>query len=145
MRQVSASAQPLLWTASQPRRRETIIFWPLSFAMAVRPVIFLPRSACQWDPVTRHAVLAHERVHHRQQRRLGLPRFALAYYLSRRLRWRIERAGYRREFAVYLKHGGRPIAENYAPMLSGLFYSGMVGYSDALAWCETTLRRLDHV
>jgi hypothetical protein len=111
--------------------------------MAVRPVIFLPRDATAWDEVSWLAILAHERVHHRQQRALGLPRFALAYYLSRRLRWRIEVAGYRREFAIYAKYRRRPDPAWFARMVSGPFYGWMVGYQESLAWCEETLRRLE--
>ena len=124
--------------------REALIRWPLSFAMAVRPVIFLPRRMGEWDEVAQVAVLAHERIHHRQQRALGLRRFAFAYYLNRRFRWRIERAGYKREFAVYRKHGRQPIATAYARMLSGRFYAWMVGYEEALVWCERTLCQFDH-
>jgi hypothetical protein len=143
MKPASAKARPLILLASRRQTREAFIYWPLGFAMAIWPVIFLPRSAKTWDETVRRAVLAHERVHHRQQRMLGLPQFALAYYFNRRARWRIERAGYRREFAIYRKHGRRPIAAGYARTLSGPFYGWMVSYKEALAWCEHALRGFD--
>jgi hypothetical protein len=133
----------IFWVKRCPAIGETVVVWPLSFAMAIRPVIFLPRDSHGWDEVSRRAILAHERVHHRQQRALGLPRFALAYYLSLRLRWRIEAVGYRREFAVYARYRRRPSPTQFARMVSGPFYGWMVGYRESLAWCEETLRRLD--
>ncbi len=125
--------------------REAFVHWPLNFAMAARPVIFLPRHTGNPDEIAAQAVIAHERVHHRQQRASGLFRFVLAYYFSRRFRWRIERAGYRREFAVYLKHGRQPNAAAYAKTLSGRFYAWMVSYEEALAWCSQTLRSLSEL
>lgn len=112
--------------------------------MAVRPVIFLPRNAGGWDDVSRQAILAHERVHHRQQRALGLARFALVYYLNRRIRWRIERAGYRRQFAICLRHGYRLDPEAFARMVSGPFYAWMVGRVEARQWCEKVIHRRNH-
>jgi|SRR5579884_1153104 len=138
----SSAGGPLFWSIGSRGMREAILIWPLSFAMAVRPVIFLPSGLDDTDAVATAAILAHERTHHRQQRALGLLRFGVCYYVNPRFRWRVERAGYGREFAIYLRAGRRPNAAAYARLLSGHFYAWMVRYPVALAWCEKTIANL---
>ncbi|WP_287127898.1 hypothetical protein [Candidatus Cyanaurora vandensis] len=113
-----------------------LIPWPLRFCTALYPVVFVPWDFDTWPALQKAAVLAHERVHHRQQKALGLPKFCFHYVRSKTFRWRIERSAYQRE-VYFLQRAGRwADPHRYAQAVSGPLYWGMIDYRTALAWFE---------
>lgn len=118
-----------------------LVRWPLPFCLALVPFVFLPYSFDRWNRHFQRAILAHESVHHRQQRAIGLLHFCLLYALDTRFRWRIERRGYEREMWE-LSRTGLPVQpERYARAVSSLLYWQMIDYPSALAWAERAARR----
>lgn len=51
------------------------------FVTTIGSVMWVPEGWNDWSPFARAAVLRHERVHLRQQRRLGMPLYVLMYLL----------------------------------------------------------------
>ena len=119
-----------------------LVRWPLSFCLALDPFVFVPSDFSEWHPGYRAAILAHERVHHRQQRALGLWRFCLLYVFDLRFRWRIERQGYEREMWELVRRGLKVQPERYARTVSSALYWGMIDYADARLWAEAAIERL---
>ncbi|WP_218079485.1 M48 family metalloprotease [Anthocerotibacter panamensis] len=120
-----------------------LIPWPLNFCTALYPVVFVPQNFDRWPPLRRSAVLAHERVHHRQQQALGLLRFCVLYVCDVRFRWRMERRGYQREFYCLLKAGQPPDLKHYARAVSGQLYWRMIDYATALQWFEQVWNEME--
>ncbi|MBW4699403.1 MAG: hypothetical protein KME03_16200 [Aphanocapsa lilacina HA4352-LM1] len=114
-----------------------LVRWPFGFCLALTPVVFVPPDFERWHPIYREAILAHERVHHRQQRALGLVRFCWLYTFDVRFRWRIERMGYEREMYELARHGLKVHPERYARTVSSSLYWGMIDYAEARLWAET--------
>lgn len=113
-----------------------ILPWPLPFCTALYPVVFVPWHFAQWSPLNKQATLAHELVHHRQQKALGLVRFCFYYGFSKSFRWRIEKAGYRRQFWVLYRAGRTFGVDSYARILAGNLYWHMVDYATARVWLQ---------
>ncbi len=119
-----------------------LIHWPLAFCTAIYPVVFVPQTFEQWPRDYREAILAHERIHHRQQCALGLAKFCFWYAVSRSFRWRIERLGYQRELLYLVKTGYTPDPKSYAYKVSGKLYWAMVDRVTAESWFIHYLDRL---
>ncbi|AGY60735.1 hypothetical protein [Gloeobacter kilaueensis] len=119
-----------------------LVRWPFGFCLALSPFVFVPRDFERWPAGYRAAILAHERIHHRQQRALGLVRFCLLYALDVGFRWRIERLGYEREMWELARRGLKIQPERYARVVSSHLYWGMISYSDACDWAESCADRL---
>jgi len=116
-----------------------LVPWPFAFCLAVYPVVFVPFGFKNWTPLQQRAILAHEIIHHRQQKKLGLLRFCFYYAVSKRFRWRIEQSGYRRQLWI-LSQEGVPIDQNHwARILSGPLYWQMVDYATAQDWLKQCL------
>jgi hypothetical protein len=118
-----------------------LVGWPLPFCLALVPFVFVPLDFWQWQGNMRRAVLAHERVHHRQQRAVGVLRFLLLYVFDVRFRWRIERRGYEREMWELRRCGVQPRPERYARAVSSSLYWGMIDSTAARRWAERAVDR----
>ncbi|MBC8123380.1 MAG: hypothetical protein H7Y22_16270 [Gemmatimonadaceae bacterium] len=128
---------PAKTTGLKMRKPEPILVpWPLSFCLALAPFVFVPVSFKYWQAAYREAILAHERIHHRQQRALGLVRFCILYVLRPDFRWRIERRGYEREMWELARRGVDIQPGRYARIVSSALYWGMIDYATALAWAD---------
>jgi len=113
-----------------------LIPWPLGFCTALYPVVLVPWDFERWSRLQQRAVLAHEAIHHRQQKALGLGRFCLYYVLNLDFRWRMERRAYQREWYFLWREGRMPEPGAYAAYVAGPLYWGMIDYATALAWFE---------
>jgi len=115
--------------------------WPLPFCTALYPFVFVPFHFERLPHLTQSAILAHEKIHHRQQKKLGLLRFCWYYAWDKPFRWRIEQAGYQRQLYVWRKAGYYPNPALLAQKVSGTLYKGMVSYEVALLWFQQQCQR----
>ncbi len=107
-------------------------------------MVFVPLAFDQWPEWRRSSLLAHEAIHHRQQKKLGLGYFCLYYALNPAFRWRIEQRGYLREAVYLIRRGYAPDPKRYAQAVSGALYGGMIDYATALNWFEARFTRFLH-
>jgi hypothetical protein len=120
-----------------------LVHWPLHFCLALDPFVFVPQNFVHWPEDLKRSVLAHEHVHHRQQRAVGHLPFYLLYAFDVNFRWRIERRGYEREMWELARQGLKLSPERYARSVSSSLYWGMVDYETALKWAKPVAEKLN--
>jgi hypothetical protein len=120
-----------------------LVPWPLHFCLALDPFVFVPQNFAHWREDIKRSVLAHEQVHHRQQRAVGHLPFYVYYVFDLNFRWRIERRGYEREMWELARQGLKLSPESYARSVSSPLYWGMIDYETALKWAKPVVEKLN--
>lgn len=120
-----------------------LVPWPLAFCLALDPFVFVPQGFADWPEDLKRSVLAHEKVHHRQQRAVGHVPFCFLYAFDIHFRWRIERRGYEREMWELARQGSKFTPERYARIVSSALYWGMIDYETALKWAKQVAEKLN--
>lgn len=113
-----------------------ILPYPYKTAQAIYPYVFVPdflyNNLLSKKPNIRwQALIKHEEVHLKRQKRFGPTKFFVVYLLSRRFRYKEELLAYREEQKFLKKHKSSLDLDNVAKNLSGSMYLWCVSYNKA--------------